>query len=100
MNTLTFICRFNRDLQCKFWVTDKLPPAGASPDFKGNWIGKPGRENLYDYRMWVCSITQTLCEHWGAPVTIALPADVVRRPREVWTFSPGKQRKFIRMIDE
>ena len=96
MNTLRFIHRFSRSVQCELRVPDVPPADGQILQLDSTWTGRPKRRHLPAYRQWILYVTQSLADRWDQRILYAL--GVAENQTEVWGFEPGESPQLIEKI--
>jgi hypothetical protein len=84
---LTFIHRFSRSLQCELRVKNEPPAKGTCAQLSLEWTGRFKPKHLPEYRQWILSVHQHLCEKWQSKILYALGTQHNRT--EFWQFEPG-----------
>jgi hypothetical protein len=94
--TLTFVHRFSRTLQCTLKISNRFPEDGILR-LEFEWFGRPHKRNLAEYRQWILGVAQSLVNRWGRTMLYAL--GVAPDRTELWAFEPGKAPKLARVIN-
>ena|SRR5271163_2563982 len=94
--TLTFVHRFSRSLQCTMRVTAQQPPRGECHVQSIEWDGQLKPKHLPEYRQWILCTTQHLCDRWQAKILYCLGTK--SDETEMWEFEPGKTPKLAKTI--
>ena len=93
---LTFVHRFSRSVQCEMKVRDEPPGPRKTLSCERQWIGRPKRKHLPDYRRWCLHVTQLLADRWNQRVLYAL--STIANSTEFWLFEPGAAPKLLKKL--
>jgi hypothetical protein len=93
---LLFVHRFSRKLQCEIRVKDQAPIGGENLSLKYEWTGRPSPRDVNEYRQWVLSVAQSLCDRWNTTMLYCLGSS--KNCTELWCFEPGKPPKLMDKI--
>jgi|SRR6516162_5546875 hypothetical protein len=88
---LTFVHRFGGGVVCELTTGDSAPKPGSMFLYQIAWTGKPKPKHIAEYRQWMLTTTQTLCERWNTSILYALSP--TPHLTELWSFRPDRAPK-------
>lgn len=95
---LTFVHRFGRGIVCTLRI--EKPEESDSPVIlKANceWIGRPRKKHVNQYRQWVLTTQQHLSDLWQLRTLYVL--GVAHNYTEIWKFAPGEPPKLVETLN-
>ena len=95
--TLRFIHRFSRTLQCELHIAAQPPRPGQMLSLACLWTGKPKKKHIPADRQWVLVTNQHLTDHWGIRISYGL--GVSPNQTEFWSFEPGGSPKLLKKLN-
>lgn len=85
---LHFVHHFGGGVVCELTIADRAPEPGRTFLQEIEWTGKPKPKHIAQYRQWILTTTQTLCDRWNRSILYALSPNP--RSTELWSFLPGR----------
>jgi hypothetical protein len=96
MTELTFAHKFSRTISVTVRVPDQKPEPDGRLDLTFEWVGWPKPKHTAEYRQWMLSTIQILCDRWQVSILYCLGA--TKRETEAWGFEPGCPPKLIKKL--
>jgi len=96
IETLVFVHRFSRKLQCEIRVEDQPPIRGENLNLEYEWTGRPRPKHTNEYRQWVLYVAQSLCDRRNITMLYCLGSS--KNCTELWCFEPGKPPKLAKKL--
>jgi hypothetical protein len=93
---LRFVHRFGPGVLCELQVNAEPPAKGEFFHVSIAWTGKPKKKHTPQYRQWVLSTTQHLCDLWDYRILYGLGLE--KNATEFWQFEPGQAPKLVQKI--
>lgn len=73
------------------------PPPGSGHVLAIEWDGQPKPKHVAEYRQWILSTHQMLCDRWQVSILYCL--GVAPNRTELWEFKPGNPPKLAETIN-